>query len=416
MKKCYRLLACAAFLHSSVFAIAPLNVLYPQDTVFKPRKWDDQKLHVSQHITCGLSDLHGRNGDGDKVLATQLWDADQNALAMVTGFAQGTQQANIAQQCNAVDGDDGVRGHFKLTGEFAVPFSYQAGARYHFKKGFWIGAFIPVYKMEFKNVVWTEQTQNLTADDLATKTLITNDFFANVDRLGDGLYLRDWDKIGCGDLAFMAGWSESYRQYKQWIKSVTPGLRVGVTLPTGVKKDEDKVMSMPFGNDGSIGVLVGGGLTINYINRFDFGLDLECMHVFNNTRARRIKVDADQTEFLLLAKTDVQRDPGFFSRFMIFGDAKIVKGLSARIAYHHRKRSADTLYIKSYDYSSAIANTAESLKEWTTHNALFQLTWDTATEETNKTRPQFTAFYMHPFNGRRSVQAKQVGIGFTLSF
>ena len=407
---------CATLVHSSISALSPVTILYPQDTIFKPRKSDDQKIHFSQHVTYGLSGTHARNGEGDQVDSMQLWDLDQNALAMVTGFAQGTQQANIAQACNAVDGDDGVRGHFKLKGDFTLPFSYQAGARYYFKRGFWVGAFVPVYKMELKNVVWSDQTQALTADDTATKALITNDLFANVDRLGNGLYLKDWSKTGCGDITLMAGWSENYRQYKQWIKSVTPALRMGVSLPTGVKKDEDKVMSMSFGNDGSVGLLVGGGLTINYINRFDFGLDLECMHVFNNTRARRIKVDADQTEFLLLTKTDVQRDPGFFSRFMIFGDAKIVKGLSARVAYHHRKRGNDTLYVKSHEYSSAIANTAQSLKEWTTHNALVQLLWDTATEETSKNRPQFTAFYIHPFNGRRSVQAKQVGIGFTLSF
>jgi len=416
MKKCYLLIICAATVQNGLCGYAPVNLLYPQDTVLKPRKWSDQRLHISHSVLFGVSDAQGWNGNGDKVSATQVWTADQNALAMVTGFDQGTEQANIAQECNAVDGDDGVRGHFDVTGDFNIPFSYQFGARYYIKNAFWVGAFIPVYKMQFKNVAWTDHTLNITADDVLTKARITTDFFANVSRLGDGLNLQEWEKTGFGDVVLMAGWHEHFRQYKEWIKDVATNVRVGISLPTGVQKDEDKVMFMPFGNDGSVAILAGMGLTINYVNRFNAGVDLEFLHVFNNTRKRRIKVDADQTEFLLLTKTDVQKDPGFSHRFMLFCDAKLVKGLSARVAYHHRKRSADTLYVLSYDYSSTIANTAESLKEWTTHNALFQLTWDMADEEKNKNKPQFTAFYMHPFNGRRSVQSAQAGCGFSLSF
>ena len=292
---------------------------------------------------------------------------------------------------------------------------YQCGVRHSFKNNFWVGLFIPFYKMELKNVVWTDQTKNITSDDVCTKTNITDSIFANVDRLGSGLQLKDWDKAGFGDTTFIIGWSGKFKQYKQWIKDVFPNIRLGLSIPTGVKKDEDKIMFMPFGNDGSVSFLVGAGLKLNYVNWVDAGVDVEFMHTFNNTRRRRIKVDKDQTELLLLTKTNVQKDPGFMQKFNLFIEPKF-KNVSIRCAYQHVKRSSETYYVISNDYSSTIANSANMLKEWTTHNVLLQLKVDTANDDFNKFRPQFNIFYQHPFNGRRSVQSRQCGIGVTLSF
>jgi len=400
---------------STLFGLAPMSIIRPYDSNLFGQKWEEQRLHISNTASFGMTGSQAWDGDGNKVDDVQLWNADQNALAMVKGFAQGTEQANIAQNCNAIGGDDGVRGHFKVTGDFKIAFSYQCALRYFLRKGFWIGAFASAYKTELKNVTWTDQTKNITADDTCTKTTITDNIFTNVNRLGSGLQLKDWDKFGFGDVVLMAGWQTTFRQYKQWIRSATPNIRFGVTVPTGVKKDEDKIMFMPFGNDGSVGIIIGAGLTLNYVDWVDAGVDIEFMHIFNNTRKRRIKVDADQTDFLLLTKTDVQKDPGFMQKFNVFIEPKFKK-VSVRAAYQHVKRSLEHYYIISNDYSSTVANTADMLKEWTTHNVMLQLKFDTASQDTNRFRPRFMLFYKHPFNGRRSVQTKQFGAGLTFSF
>ncbi len=398
-------------------AVAPVNFVRPWDYNLQLRKRSEQRVQLSNTFLLGTtSGVQAWDGNGDKVNDTQLWNADQNALAMVKGYAAGTELANIAQECNAIDGDDGVRGHFKVGGDFKVHFSYMFQWRYYFSDNWWISAALPFYKTELKGLTFTDQTKSITADDTCTKTNITDNIATNVANWGNGLSLSSWERAGQGDALLMGGWTGSYRQRKPWIKRVDPAVRVGVTIPTGIKNDENKVMFMPFGNDGSVGLIVGSGLNINFVHRIDAGIDVELTHVFNNTRMRRIKVDKDQTDFLLLTKTEVQKDPGFTQRFTLYCEPKIGKGISARLAYQYVKRGEETLYVISNDYNSTIANTADSLKEWTTHNLIAQLKWDTSTEEHQKNRPQFNLFFMHPFKGIRSVQSQQFGFGMTMSF
>lgn len=401
----------------SLKALAPTNVIRPYDVNVTTKKiTPEQKWHFTNTLLVGSASNHyAWNENGHKVRDTQLWNANQNALAMVRGYPQGSTLSNIAQNVNAIDGDNGIRGHFEVTGDFSIPLSYLANARYYFNTHWWLQLSIPVYTIQLKNVTWTDQTLSLTADDTATKTAITNNLAANVASWGDGLSLDSWKKTGTGDLVIMTGWQGDYLQRKPWIKQVNPGIRFGLTLPTGIKKDENKIMFMPFGNDGSVGLIVGAGLNVNFKHRIDTGIDIELMHVFNNTRLRRIKVDQHQTEFLLLTKTEVQKDPGFTQKFTLYCEPKLGFGFSARVSYQHIRRGQDTFYVVSNTYSSAIANTAQSLKEWTTHNVTAQLKWDTATQ-TNQRRPEFNFYFTHPFNGRRSVQTQQFGCGITLKW
>jgi hypothetical protein len=402
---------------NSIQAVAPVNFIRPYDINLSPKKWEEQKFFISHHVFFGTSSTDkGWNGEGKKVNDTQLWTSDQNALAMVKGYATGTELASIAQECNAIDGDDGIRGHFNVTGDLKINFSYLFSARYFVSDDWWVGVFVPVYRTEFKDVLLTDKTKSITADDVCTKTKITDSIKTNVATWGNGLSLDPWDKTGVGDIAVMAGWSKTFVQRKPWIKAVIGNVRGGVTLPTGVKKDEDKIMFMPFGNDGAAGIVIGAGLTINYIHRIDAGVDVELTHSFSSTKDRRIKVDSNQTEFLLLTKTSVHKDPGFMQKFTLFLEPKLFAGLSARLAYQHVRRGEDKLSIVSNEWSSTIANTAESLKEWTTHNVIAQLKWDTASEDKNKNRPELNVTFSQPFNGRRSVQTRQFGFGIVFKF
>ncbi len=270
--------------------------------------------------------------------------------------------------------------------------------------------------MHLKNVVWTDQTTVFTVDGVNTKANITNALAANVAHLGNGLLLTGWDKAGQGDLAFAAGWVGEFVQYKPWIKKVTTSVTGALLAPTGVKSNPDVMMSMPFGNEGATAITIGGEIKVNFKHWVDAGVNVEFMHIFNDTRQRRIKVNTDQTDFLLLTKTEVQTDYGLTQKFNLFCESKLFKGISLKLAYQHVKQGSQELYVLSNDYSSTIANTAESLKEWTTHNAIVQLNWDTATADSNKYRPQFTVFYQKPFNGRRSLQTTSFGIGMVLNF
>jgi hypothetical protein len=397
---------------ATLFSGSPVNFLRPYDVNIRPSYWLDQKLQLSSTSLFGVTDK-AYNGIGESVNPLQYLHAKQDAIGMLKGFAQGTEQAAILDGCAPI-AEDGILGQYTVAGDFQITNSFLFGARYHINNDFWIGAFMPAYNARLKNVVWTELTQS--PGDTLVRQNITNNFHENVDRLGQGLNLKDWEKSGFGDLSVRGGWTGKFVQYKPWLKRVDTSVKVGFTFPTGVEKDEDKIMSVAFGNDGTVGLIVGAGLDLNFKHWCDAGVQVEFMHLFNNTRQRRIKTHAQQTEHLLLRKTAVNVDHGFTQKFNLYVEPQIFKGCSVRLAYQHIKQGGTTLYVVSNDYSSTIANTAEGIKEWTTHNVILQAKYDMATQENNKRRPQLSLYFNHPFNGRRSVQTGSIGCGVTFNF
>ena len=55
-----------------------------------------------------------------------------------------------------------------------------------------------------------------------------------------GLDISSWSKTGIGDLSLMVEWLRDFPQPKPLLKNVRLNLRGGISIPTGVKKDEDK--------------------------------------------------------------------------------------------------------------------------------------------------------------------------------
>ncbi len=394
--------------HVTTFS-ASVYFLRPYEHSFLPVRWDDQRGAVTV-IGVGGFAPRAFDSNGNRVSELTIWNADQNALAMLKGFPSGSIQSQTAQQCN-IDGDDGVRGHFALNGNCSIPLSCEMALRWHVHKDWFAGVFLPLYSMKVDAVSWTDQTKSITADDILTKTLITQNLATNVATWGNGLSLDGWKKTGLGDCTFLVGWGRPFLQYKNMIKKVTPMIRCGISFPTGVQKNEDVLFSIPFGNDGAYALLLGIGLCVNFSHRVDVGFDCEFNHVFMHTKERRIKVDQDQTEFLLLTKTRVAKDPGFLQRFNLFSKWYCTDYFSLKCAYNYVRRGQDVLYVLSNEYSSAIANTAVAVQEWTTHAFIMQACIDLATAETNRYRPQAFLFWQHPFNGKRSIQMNSIGVG-----
>ena len=195
--------------------------------------------------------------------------------------------------------------------------------------------------------------------------------------------------------------------------------RVGFTFPTGLKADEDKLLAFPFGYDGAVGILYGGGLNVQLGYRFKAGFDVPLLHLFGNTRNRRIKTAADQSDILLLAKTPAYKDYGLTQRFNLFVQAYHVwGGLSALIGYQFLKQGESHLALNSCEYSTFFAHTAASLEEWIVHSVEFNLHYrycPTWCQDTGWA-PQVSLFSRLPFNGKRSIAFTTVGMMLALDF
>ena len=236
--------------------------------------------------------------------------------------------------------------------------------------------------------------------------------------MGDGLDLNGWKRTGPGDLNLLLEFMFDFPQKnRQFLKNVDVGGRVGFTFPTGLKQDVDKLMAFPFGYNGAVGIVYGGGLSVTLGDYFKAGFDVQLLHLFGNTRERRIKTSIDQTDLLLLAKTPAYTDYGLTQRFNLFVQAYNIAGVSFLVGYQFLKKGEDHLALNSCDYSSTIANTAISLDEWIVHSAEFNLSYDFSACQTDPwIVPQASLFARLPFGGKRSIAFTTVGFMLSVDF
>jgi hypothetical protein len=149
------------------------------------------------------------------------------------------------------------------------------------------------------------------------------------------------------------------------------------------------------------------------------GVDVELTHLFDSINTRRIKTDVDQTELLLLAKSCVHNDWGMIQRFNLFLTADpLPAGLSLAFYYQFLKHGRTDIIVNSYDYDTNIANTANSLREWVSHTAIFRLKYDGARHLSEDTRvhPSLSVYGQFPFRGRRAALWSSVGAMINIAF
>jgi len=363
-----------------------------------------------------VSDAKSFDENGCRVNVLRIWDEDQNSLKMLDGFADSSAigQRRILVNAN----DDGVRGHYLVDGDLSAH-GFALSGRWSLPKGFSIATHFPFYFMRLQNVSWCEQTKDITADDARTKEYLTNDFFTNVCTLGDGLWIGDWKRSGFGDMSLFVEWLENFRQDKKVLKNVRVNGRAGLVIPTGKPKDENKIFALPFGNDGAVGAVFGAGIDLTFGTFARAGLDVQLSHVFANSRCRRIKTNEDQTELLLLAKTDVMRDFGLAQQFTLYGELyRLWNRLSFKLGYQFSRHGEDLLYLFDQTYSERIANTANSLEEWTMHNFFVSLSYDHLREDNEGSRvhPYVSLFAKIPFNGKFSALVNTIGVVVSIDF
>lgn len=400
----------------SLCSVRGMNLFEPYDTLIRPYYSAYKRLQIYATAEFGYSNF-GKNCDGIRVNVLQIWNCDQDALAMLDGFDPDTP---AGEKRIVLDADDnGVRGHFKVTGDLDLLASWSLNVRWFFHDTWSLGVYFPFYAMRLRNVCWRECTQNFTDQDLRVKQLLTDNFFANVCTLGNGLDLQGWTRVGPGDITTLLEWYRDFPQRKRFLRNARLNWRFGFSLPTGFREDEDKILALPFGYDGAIAMPFGVGLDLCLSRYVNIGADVQLTHIFGNTRTRRIKTTSDQTELLLLEKLCAYKDYGMTQRFNIYVEFfKFLKGLSFLVGYQFKKHGDDTLSFPSNAFSAQIANSAEKLQEWSMHHMIVRANYDFVvhTDYATQVRPQLEFFARLPFNGRRIAVTPTVGMLFSIDF
>ena len=401
----------------SLANIAPLNFLLPDDPNFVIQLQPGCHFQFEALNQFGVHDIKARRDFDDPltdktiretVNVLQIWNKDQSGLDMLRGFSADTPIGELAAKLNSAN-DDGVRGHMLPTAQLHGD-AFSGRARYQLLPSLTFNVSVPFYRFKLSDVQWQDLTLTQTMSDLMTKEYLTDQFTENVLELSHGLDIKNgWSQIGIGDVMAELRWDGNFPQpARPILKNVWLSVRSGLTFPTGLRKNENQLFSLPFGNDGSLGLTLGGGIDLTWAKVFHGNLNVDFLELFGTTRARRFKTNLDQTDLVFLAYEKARLKPGFTQRFNLGVSAQIYQGWSLAVAYEHLKHHADTLSLYNNLYSSEIANTAASLQGWSTHDIIARLNYTG--------RANFNLFYKHPFNGRHTLLTNVAGIEFSVDF
>lgn len=398
--------------------VSPVNLLVPYDTLIRPEYYGHHGWQLFAHVETGFADARGYNFDSDKGDVLQLWQCDQNALAMLDGVESNSSIGQLRTRLGAID--DGTRGHLIFSGELKNEFSISLAGRVNWcSRGWSLAAYLPIYGYELKDVSFQDKTNNITDDDVRIKELLTNEIVSVASQLGNGLELTGWKRRGVGDLAILAEWHRDFVQRKDFLKKVGISFRSGILFPSGKTTDPDKLFAFPFGCDGAFAIPFGLGIDLYLGYIFRAGVDVQLTHTFGTTKCRRIKTAENQTDLLFLHKVQSHKDFGLTQRFNLYAEFyKFCGGLSVLFGYQFIKHGEDEVYLKTTNFSTEIANSAESLQEWTMHHVIAKTTYDFGVHMSPDSCafPQLAVVARLPFNGKRIAVVPSIGVTFAIDF
>lgn len=403
-------------------AIAPINITRPYDefilfdrlpcsnsdtTIFFERS-----LHITAVKDRCLENI--TNFFADKVNIMQLYQESQDGLAALKGFSPESNIGQLAQQIN-IDDDNNNRGHLIPSGNFDLD-NFIITQRYHFNS-MSLTIALPIIKMRLKNACWRDLTKNITINDALTHELYTNNFQANIEKLSD-LNIGSWARTGVGDLYIGGTWNKVYPQFnKPILKFVGVKLQAGLSLPTGLKKDIDKLLAFEFGNNGTTGIVFAGNLDLKFINCVRLGAWAQFLYLFGNTNCERVKIDPAQTDLLFLAKLPAYKKWGLTQHFDLYGEVSHSSNkLSLQVFYDYLKHDNDRLFLFSDRFFSPFANSPLSLQDWSAHSLIFNLKFQEGFFDFCKTAPAFEIYYRAGINGQNALLMNSIGAQFSLRF
>lgn len=398
------------------------NFFQPYDILLVPRVPSFTRFDISATYE-GAFSIKGVQAEEEnqeatfskKVNVLHLWQSTQDALAALKGTCS-TSASDPLAELFAINDDNGVQGLFCFNGKMHAH-NILLSARYHFHRNINLGLYIPFSRLKLSDVSLCQQSP--IGEGVTNEQVVANNNLLNqVAQIGR-LNFNDWERTGVGDIALIAWWQQHYLQDKPWLRDVHIGLRGGMTFPTGKKQDEDILLGIPFGYDAGVGILFGATLELWYNHNFHLGIDTQFLAHFGTTKCRRVKTDPAQTDLLLINKLTTFKNPGVDQHFTLFAElSPFVSSFSARLAYQFTKHSDDKVFFCSDCFSSAVVNGAESLLDWTTHNIIFQLSYDTAYHDDpcNHWNPYFSAFVKTGINGSRALIADTAGFMVNFSF
>ncbi len=404
---------------SAVQAAYSANFLRAQDVGFL-QLFDggNRKFMTGAFLEHGFSSSYGYDGDGKQVPVLQIYAPQQSAQAMLSDNVitfpdnENPEQyfVNTVQQTYNNDwGLFTVDGRFQQTdvtvwarGVLATPESIPGK--------FSLAGYMPIKAVRVEGISWTDHSDITALGGEERQIGFTSRLKDFVNVVGS-LDINNWSKIGQGDAVLQLEWQHEFKQELELVQHVRLEAALGILVPTSrmLDGDIDQIFSVPLGSNGAWGIPAKGSLEVQVHERASAGVCVDVLWLADVTKPRRLKTNLNQTEYLLLSKGRARMQHARTWRFSLFSRVHLpVEGLWASLSYHFAKTGDHTLIPQDNDFSTAVVNSAESLKESSSHDLLFRLHFN-RTQENTFTAPGVSFFVKYPVGGCRSVRNVTVG-------
>lgn len=222
---------------------------------------------------------------------------------------------------------------------------------------------------------------------------------------------------GVGDLSLILGWTYNYNE-SSLLDFVDLSLSAGVLLPTGKKKNVDKLFSLPFGYDGHVGVPWNADVAFGLCEWLVLGAHFDAITFISHSQEKRFETSLFQKGIINLAKDCVTVQQGTVWNGSAYVKADhFLRGISLLFGYSFSRQ--DRTKYTNCDNCFMVNNNALELRGWKMRTLHIALDID-MTQPEQLTGLHFGAFYNQVVGGERifdtNMAGGTIGLDLDLSF
>lgn len=295
-----------------------------------------------------------------------------------------------------------------------------------------LGAWLPILSMQSMNRYSLQNDKSLSS--LTTSDLNLIDKVRRETHQALGFYDNGALQTGFGDLDLYAGY-RAFWDHVLLMRTITLTPKMGLMVPTGIRRDINNPSTIPFMGDGHIGLY--GELHSQFELKQDLrlGFVLHGAHQFSRRKNERIAVLKEPSIFSALI-APIKVTPGFtlsLAPYLVLEN--VLDNIHFQVKYTHVRHAADTVedvraekIIPSYFGqipTGAITqkdiddNKFEkwNITKWRSHYVTLQLMFDTRQTLTSwKLDPTLYVSYDIPCAGRGISKMHQISLGGSVHF
>lgn len=229
-----------------------------------------------------------------------------------------------------------------------------------------------------------------------------------------GINTCSTNQTGIGDFTALVGWTHNYQNTKI-LDFIDGTLAIGILAPTGKKKNENKLFSLPLGYNGHWGLPLNGMISLGTYEWITLGAYAHALFFLKNNHTVRIKTAEEQSGIIKLAIDNATIKKGaIWNTGILLKADHFVYGLSFMAAYSYACEQKSNLIPCNTDlFNISIANTDPILKGWNMHTVHLVAEYDFA-KQNSKIGPRIGAFYNCQVGGTRVFKTNIVGGSFGL--